>query len=528
VGASSLPLELQLEDPCRASWEALNGIDRWRSLDGSSGTAMLPVAFLLFSSSQQLQWSALNLQGRTAPMQLKETRNPFCLNCEPLTWRPGDRIGFSVSSCGSQTLGCSVRLANGSRREAELFKISRPGSDRIRVTHFEYFVEETEIPRTLTCWQGNPAALQIEREIAATCKSRDLRVQRSFRALYTDKGSFTLSVSLMWVSGRKVLLEAEAQRFFPEPRIQCSIRAVTEQPLKVESQNRSVVKDNKSRVLLSVRSRFSFHASLSMHGGQILCWVNLTGSKNHVTSTVKKKLNITQISEPCQTAVDLGSSPYWEVDQTRQIAVTSSACSIWNVSHSCRLLQADGASPVPLRRVEQSSFSSAHLLQVSRSMAHQNWSVRCSVNQSGVVYDEAESLEQLRPLIFYPFSTVYAFPLSHLLLASGSVIAVIVMVGIASSVITWRVSRSRLAAVAAQRRGGGALRMQPLAAVASAGAGSSAYDYPSTNATAQGSRSHSEAGESNNIPSVYLVLSPSRRSQQQQQLVSSFEPRQQS
>uniref|UniRef100_A0A1I8J534 Ig-like domain-containing protein n=1 Tax=Macrostomum lignano TaxID=282301 RepID=A0A1I8J534_9PLAT len=174
VGASSLSLELQLEDPCRASWEAFNGSDRWRSLDGSSGTAMLPVAFLLFSSSQQLQWSALNLLGRTAPMQLKETRNPFCLNCEPLTWRPGDRIGFSVSSCGSQTPSCSVRPADGSRREDELLKISRPGSDRIRVTHFEYLVEETEVPRTLTCWQGNPAALQIEREIAVICKSRDL------------------------------------------------------------------------------------------------------------------------------------------------------------------------------------------------------------------------------------------------------------------------------------------------------------------------------------------------------------------
>uniref|UniRef100_A0A1I8J640 DUF5727 domain-containing protein n=1 Tax=Macrostomum lignano TaxID=282301 RepID=A0A1I8J640_9PLAT len=158
-----------LEDPCSVSWEALNGSDRWRSLDDSNGTAM-PVAFLLFSSSQQLQWSALNLQGRTAPMQLKETRNPVCLNCEPLTWRNGDLIGFSVSSCGSQTPSCSVRLVDGSRREAELL-FSRPGSDRIRVTHFEYLMEETEIPRTLTCWQGDPAALQIEREIAVACKS---------------------------------------------------------------------------------------------------------------------------------------------------------------------------------------------------------------------------------------------------------------------------------------------------------------------------------------------------------------------
>uniref|UniRef100_A0A1I8FDG0 Uncharacterized protein n=1 Tax=Macrostomum lignano TaxID=282301 RepID=A0A1I8FDG0_9PLAT len=126
---------------------------------------------------------------------------------------------------------------------------------------------------------------------------------------------------------------------------------------------------------------------------------------------------VARTAEPCQTAVVLGSSPHWLVGQTRHIAVTSSACSIWNVSHSCRLLQADGASPVPLRRVESltvpictliriaaEQLQQRHQLQVSRSMAHQNWSVRCSVNQSGVVYDEAESLEQLRPPIFYPAS----------------------------------------------------------------------------------------------------------------------------
>uniref|UniRef100_A0A1I8G6G7 SHR-BD domain-containing protein n=1 Tax=Macrostomum lignano TaxID=282301 RepID=A0A1I8G6G7_9PLAT len=32
VGASSLPLELQLEDPCRASWEAFGSSDRWRQI----------------------------------------------------------------------------------------------------------------------------------------------------------------------------------------------------------------------------------------------------------------------------------------------------------------------------------------------------------------------------------------------------------------------------------------------------------------------------------------------------------------
>uniref|UniRef100_A0A1I8G573 Ig-like domain-containing protein n=1 Tax=Macrostomum lignano TaxID=282301 RepID=A0A1I8G573_9PLAT len=40
VGASSLPLELQLEDPCRASWEAFGSSDRWRQI-GVNGVDQL-------------------------------------------------------------------------------------------------------------------------------------------------------------------------------------------------------------------------------------------------------------------------------------------------------------------------------------------------------------------------------------------------------------------------------------------------------------------------------------------------------
>uniref|UniRef100_A0A1I8IXJ5 F5/8 type C domain-containing protein n=1 Tax=Macrostomum lignano TaxID=282301 RepID=A0A1I8IXJ5_9PLAT len=93
VGASSLPLELQLRNPCRASWEAFNGSDRWRSLDGSSAPP----------------WPhGPNAAERDQKPILPELRAPHVETEIAL-----------ASHCGSQTPGCSVRPADGSRREAE-------------------------------------------------------------------------------------------------------------------------------------------------------------------------------------------------------------------------------------------------------------------------------------------------------------------------------------------------------------------------------------------------------------------------
>uniref|UniRef100_A0A1I8GTN4 Vitellogenin domain-containing protein n=1 Tax=Macrostomum lignano TaxID=282301 RepID=A0A1I8GTN4_9PLAT len=53
VGASSLPLELQLEDPCRASWEAFGSSDRWRQI-GVNGVDQMRQVYVRNSINMSL------------------------------------------------------------------------------------------------------------------------------------------------------------------------------------------------------------------------------------------------------------------------------------------------------------------------------------------------------------------------------------------------------------------------------------------------------------------------------------------
>uniref|UniRef100_A0A1I8JPG4 SRCR domain-containing protein n=1 Tax=Macrostomum lignano TaxID=282301 RepID=A0A1I8JPG4_9PLAT len=100
VGASSLPLELQLENPCDASWETYGSSDRWRQLN-----VQVPVSFILLkNSSGDLQWSALNLTGRLACLQLLDVDTPMCASLDNIGKSSvGDPICFSVRDCGLKT-----------------------------------------------------------------------------------------------------------------------------------------------------------------------------------------------------------------------------------------------------------------------------------------------------------------------------------------------------------------------------------------------------------------------------------------
>uniref|UniRef100_A0A1I8JHF2 Ig-like domain-containing protein n=1 Tax=Macrostomum lignano TaxID=282301 RepID=A0A1I8JHF2_9PLAT len=85
VGASSVPLELQLEDPCDASWEAFNSSSRWRQL----GRA----------------YNELNSQAQPAVFELRATSamHDATLSCF-LTDRPAERI--------EQTIGILFRVTS--------------------------------------------------------------------------------------------------------------------------------------------------------------------------------------------------------------------------------------------------------------------------------------------------------------------------------------------------------------------------------------------------------------------------------
>uniref|UniRef100_A0A1I8J8U2 Ig-like domain-containing protein n=1 Tax=Macrostomum lignano TaxID=282301 RepID=A0A1I8J8U2_9PLAT len=116
VGASSLPLELQLEDPCDASWETYGSSDRWRQLN-----VQVPVSFILLkNSSGDLQWSALNLTGRPACLQLLDVDTQICASLDNIGKSSvGDPICFSTLLRSRDTCAGS-ELAASTSEQAEV------------------------------------------------------------------------------------------------------------------------------------------------------------------------------------------------------------------------------------------------------------------------------------------------------------------------------------------------------------------------------------------------------------------------
>uniref|UniRef100_A0A1I8J635 Agenet domain-containing protein n=1 Tax=Macrostomum lignano TaxID=282301 RepID=A0A1I8J635_9PLAT len=154
--------------------------------------------------------------------------------------------------------------------------------------------------------------------------------------------------------------------------------------------------DNKNRTLVRVRSEFGFNVSITDRNADIVC----KGTAESERKETAWNGIISEISEPCETAVDLGPEKFWLAGQTKLVQVISKRCSIWNVSHSCWLkLNADAAVNTPLQKV-QGEFNSTHELRVIETMARQNWQVLCSVNQSGVEHIDSESSLSSAPAVF--------------------------------------------------------------------------------------------------------------------------------
>uniref|UniRef100_A0A1I8GBY9 Ig-like domain-containing protein n=1 Tax=Macrostomum lignano TaxID=282301 RepID=A0A1I8GBY9_9PLAT len=172
VGASSLPLELQLEDPCRASWEAFGSSRvRWRQLN-----VQVPVSFILLkSSSGDLQWSALNLTGRLACLQLLDVDTPICASLDNIGKSSvGDHI------CFSSEISPPAVLVSG--RTASVSFITTDSSPE---------------PRHL-CWIGasssNAPSSQAEVLTAAAIERKITRNAENL-PVFSVKSTFTFTVS---------------------------------------------------------------------------------------------------------------------------------------------------------------------------------------------------------------------------------------------------------------------------------------------------------------------------------------------
>uniref|UniRef100_A0A1I8HDB7 Ig-like domain-containing protein n=1 Tax=Macrostomum lignano TaxID=282301 RepID=A0A1I8HDB7_9PLAT len=148
--------------------------------------------------------------------------------------------------------------------------------------------------------------------------------------------------------------------------------------------------DEKNRAVFRVQSKFAFNVTQSVLNRDVFCECSAVSG---VRSLAPARNKISEISKPCQTTVDLGSKRYWLTGETRLITVTSTLCSIWNVTHSCYLVITDKiSSNFALQKVQQDKFSSAHELRVTESMTSRNrWKIRCQVNQTGVIYEDSDS-----------------------------------------------------------------------------------------------------------------------------------------
>uniref|UniRef100_A0A1I8I1Y5 VASt domain-containing protein n=1 Tax=Macrostomum lignano TaxID=282301 RepID=A0A1I8I1Y5_9PLAT len=271
VGASSLPLELQLEDPCRASWEAFGSSDHWRPFGGDLS-------------------SVRNSNGMTT--------HKF-----ELKFRKGDH--GKLLQCGLQA-------------QQEIVLLEEP-------LYWEVPTQTLSIIESTALVLGYPAEI--------------------------------------WVSSKS----------FPEAQHHCFISTSQNQrvSLKLEKTRLSKAVDEKNRTVFRVQSKFAFNVTQSVLKRDIFC----------------------ECSAVSGTTVDLGSKRYWLTGETRLITVTSTLCSIWNVTHSCYLVTTDKiSSNVALQKVQQDKFSSAHELRVTESMTSRNrWKIRCQVNQTGVIYEDSDS-----------------------------------------------------------------------------------------------------------------------------------------
>uniref|UniRef100_A0A1I8JIE1 Ig-like domain-containing protein n=1 Tax=Macrostomum lignano TaxID=282301 RepID=A0A1I8JIE1_9PLAT len=290
-------------------------------------------------------------------------------------------INFFVDSCSFGNAACWLSNSSGRIVSATLVGSSPADANGIRTHKFEIGTLPDDHGKLLQC------------------------------GLSTSHGAVLLEKLLLWevkalhVSALPVLVAGQLAKLsvfsdsLPEAQHRCFIERPGSQRkrhLTVLSTSQSKTIDSTNRTLVRVRSEFGFNVSMADRNASIVC-KGTAGSERKETAW---NGIISEISEPCETAVDLGPEKFWLVGQTKLVQVISKRCSIWNVSHSCWLqLNGDAAINTPLQKV-QGEFNSTHELRVVEAMARQNWQVFCSVNRSGVEYNDSEISLSSAPAVF--------------------------------------------------------------------------------------------------------------------------------
>uniref|UniRef100_A0A1I8I9N0 Mediator of RNA polymerase II transcription subunit 16 n=1 Tax=Macrostomum lignano TaxID=282301 RepID=A0A1I8I9N0_9PLAT len=290
-------------------------------------------------------------------------------------------INLFVDSCSFGNAACWLSDSSGRIVSATLVGSSRADESGIRTHKLEFGALPDDHGKLLQC------------------------------GLSTSQGAVLLKKLLLWevkalhISALPVLVAGQLAKLsvfsdsLPEAQHRCFIGRPGSQRsrnLTALSTSESKTIDSWNRTLVRVRSEFGFNVSMADQNSIIMC-KGTAGSERKEATWYQ---SISEISEPCETAVDLGPEKFWLVGQIKLVQVISKRCSIWNVSHSCWLkLNGDAAVSTPLQKV-QGEFNSTHELRVFEAMTRQNWQVLCSVNQSGVEHSDSESSLSSAPAVF--------------------------------------------------------------------------------------------------------------------------------
>uniref|UniRef100_A0A1I8G7F9 RHD domain-containing protein n=1 Tax=Macrostomum lignano TaxID=282301 RepID=A0A1I8G7F9_9PLAT len=383
VGASSLPLELQLEDPCRASWDTFGSSDRWRQLRESK--AEKPVfEFILLRGSPALDFAAVQLTGvKSPPLELSVTNVRMCPERHLEAMGDGAIICFMVRSCelvgedGPHLPSCCISCDGPIRQDLRPLRSSNASEGMIEA-HYSLEAKHTHHNQKLKCSNGRAV---VEKTLG----------------IIGDPADVSLSVSPVWVAGRRVSINFTSFNSYPTPLHNCQVNFTNGQfkNMTPVAMTQRPTKSLLNRTVVTVTTYYETVADGSVQRAAIRCTAII---QNQFIKKTPKDY-VTMVSKPCRTDIYLGyfTGPTGTDEQSRRIHVTSHECSIWGVSHSCWLVDSgSGEIKEALDKIKQDNFISIHLLHIRDWMRAKSWLIRCSVNQSGIEYPVVET----RPVLF--------------------------------------------------------------------------------------------------------------------------------
>ncbi|PAA64192.1 hypothetical protein BOX15_Mlig025426g1 [Macrostomum lignano] len=379
VGASSLPLELQLEDPCRASWEAFGSSEFWMQISSSN---QKPISYIRLASAKELSFSAINISGYKPTLKL----DPHDATMTLLKLKEAKTVTFHLMDSSSRGLSVSCFVRRNQltlRRVVVVRERAFPGRFSFKL-------------KPMMRWQGSELICcygNLSSPDRGNCT-----IVRTISVKFVAKRT-ALSVPKKWLVNSSVLVNFTSVEEYPPSNHSCVFRYGNNGAGERLDQVNESVRVTLSRTgfpAYTTISQFLVKADRSKLGGELYCRSTMSWS----IATLYRTFHVSPstIVEPCQASISFGLSSYWLEGGIENVTLTSPNCGA--IGHSCELVQNDLTVLSKLNRTYVIGDTSTHQLQVRHWMRnHRNWQIVCRANQSDLHSNRV--LSQTTPIVFY-------------------------------------------------------------------------------------------------------------------------------